>query len=276
MAAVAPLLPGEEKKSYPYPQLAFIATPHLPAWARFDLFDAIGLPASPFYTARDIRVAWGRAFRHVYTYHGQKPNFPTFDQLTSAYNYLRTDYPARLWFAHRVLCHSYRSTWNPLVPVGSAAVFQPIPGAVAYISPNQPIPHVQVPLPPPPGPVPANPSFSRATLRALTYNDLRRRCARGAIIIGEVSGRNRTRLANPQGWTVGARYAVEATLGPSGRLIVRVVNPNMTIYGRPLVRGPGEVKTIIPKDDVELIGPFTDNLRNLKDMVIQERTHPYP
>ena len=195
---VAPLLLAQENQSYPYPQLAFIATPHLPAWARFDLFDATGLPASPFHTPRDIRAAWTRALRHINSKNGPWSTFPTLMQLISAYNYLRTDYPNWVWFAQRVLCHSYASTWNPHAALHTAAVNHPIPGAVAYIAPNQGTPLVQVPLPPPPGPPPANPNLTRAALTALAYDDLRWRCARGAIIIGQISGRGRTRPANPQ------------------------------------------------------------------------------
>lgn len=39
MAAL--LLLEQKKQSCPLPQLACLATPHLPAWARFDLFDVI-------------------------------------------------------------------------------------------------------------------------------------------------------------------------------------------------------------------------------------------
>ena len=107
----------------------------------FDIFDALGLRPSPFYTERDIVLASNNALLIV---HPDKrhlnepyiPAFPTPVQINCAKEWLLADLSNNLRSAYIALRHSYRSTWNPRAKFGTPAVLQPLPDAEQCCSPH--------------------------------------------------------------------------------------------------------------------------------------------
>ncbi|MCJ1477619.1 hypothetical protein MMC13_006292 [Lambiella insularis] len=257
---------------------------HIPAWARFDVFQALGLSPDPSYDAEDIGAAYRRAASHISPRHrratrGVVPDFPTFDQLNIARDYLMAAQwepfyrVRRNWYAHWYGPHQqygWRSLWNPNAPQGDPAVLQP--------DPNAPHPRQACSvrmaanyewywgnLPPPRQRVP------RGTLITdfMTFEDLRAWATSGYIIIGEVRGAN------------GHAYAVEARVdtdreGPGGRLQVCRVKPYVGVGGNELP-GPGRSVGRVSFDGTTLVGPFVGMSDvEVRATVVRERTHPYP
>ena len=116
---------------------------HIPAWARFDLFDALGLHPDPEHTPESIYHGFRAAYqilnptrRVQLRNRGFVPSFPTYEQICIAREYLEGGSPntqERVIRAHQYLYNGvdgngWRSSWNPYAQQGTAAILQPIPG----------------------------------------------------------------------------------------------------------------------------------------------------